>query len=1061
MNSATTTDRNGWVERLIAWSGQNVLMVGLLTLLGAAAGVYALVSVPLDAVPDLSDAQVIVSTNWEGRSPSIIESQITYPITSRFIGAPHVKAVRGLSMPGKSFVYVIFDDGTDIYWARARVLESLNGVQDTLPAGVAPQLGPDATGLGWVFQYALVDPTGHTSLTQLRTLQDWTLKYALGSVKGVAEVAGIGGNVKEYQVNADPRLLARFGVTLSDVADAVRRSNADVGGRSIEIASAEYHVRGLGSITSLDDIRNIVVKPGPEGKSVTVGQIGTVEFGGAERDGLAEFNGKGEAVGGIVVMRYGENALNVIRAVKRKIDGLRPALPPGVEIIPVYDRSGLIERSIATLREKLIEESVIVSLVCLVFLWHLRSGLVVILMLPAAVLLSFIPFAGLHLTANIMSLGGIAIAIGAMVDAAIVMVEGAHKELEQDRQRLGRELSRAEHVSAILLSARRMGRPLFFSLLVITASFIPVFTLTGPAGRLFQPLAFTKTFAMLAAALLSVTLVPALMVLLIRGHIQTEARNPLNRLLTAAYLPLVEFVVHWRRTVLAVSLLLLLLTLIPVLRLGSEFMPPLNEGDFLFMPTAPHGLAADEAARVLHEQNARLAQVPEFRTVFGKAGSAETATDPAPLSMFETTIQVRPPAEWRPGMTWDKLRDEIDNRGQTPGMAGILWMPIQTRTEMLTTGFRSNLGLRVYGRSLRDISRTASEIAQALGDLPGTRSILAEEPEGGRYLDIAANREALARRGLGVSDVNDLIETAIGGETVTTVLEARERYPLTVRLQAPFRDDVFAIRNLTLPNAGGAQGSVVRLSDVADIRFASGPSEIKSEDGQLVSYVSVDAVTSDLGGYVAKAEQRLRERVHAPAGVYWEWAGEFQHLREMEDRLWIVVPFTLLIIVLLLLINTRSASRTLFVLLMVPFSLIGAFWLLDFYGYPFSAAVAVGLIALAGIDAETGVVMLIYLDQACDDRARRGALNSLPDLIEAVKEGAARRIRPKMMTMAAILFGLLPILWSDGSGSEVMKRIATPMIGGVITSAALGLLLYPALYVLWRGRSMTAERHAS
>jgi Cu(I)/Ag(I) efflux system membrane protein CusA/SilA len=599
-----------------------------------------------------------------------------------------------------------------------------------------------------------------------------------------------------------------------------------------------------------------------------------------------------------------------------------------------------------------------------------------------------------------------------------------------------------------------MGRPLFFSLLVITASFIPVFTLTGVPGRLFQPLAFTKTFAMLAAALLSVTLVPALMVLLVRGRIQTEAHNPLNRILTAIYLPLVQLVVKWRRSVFAVSVVLLILTLLPISRLGSEFMPPLNEGDFLFMPTAPHGMADDEAARVIHEQNIRLAQVPEFLTVFGKAGSAETATDPAPLSMFETTIQVKPPSEWRPGMTWEKLRDEIQTRGQTPGMAGILWMPIQTRTEMLTTGFRSNLGLRVYGRSLSEVSQTAWQISQALTDLPGTRSVVAEAPEGGRYLDIKADRAALARLGLGVGDVNDLIESAVGGEAVTTVLESRERYPLTVRLQAPFRDNVLAIRDLTVPGTGAGSVSPVKLSDVADVHFAAGPSEIKSENGQLVSYVSVDAITADLGGYVKVAEQRLRDRIHAPAGVYWEWGGEFQQLQEIEQHLWVVVPFTLLIIVLLLLINTRSMSRTLFVLLMVPFSLIGAFWLLQLFGYPFSAAVAVGLIALAGIDAETGVVMLIYLDQACEERARRGALNSLADLIEAVKEGAARRIRPKMMTMAAILFGLLPILWSDGSGSEVMKRIATPMIGGVISSAIMGLLLYPALYVLWRGRNL-------
>ncbi len=1055
MKPSTAADGpTGIIEKITDASGRNPFLVGLLSLIAGCLGFYALSNISLDAVPDLSDVQVIVYTDWEGRSPSLIEDQITYPITSKFLGAPRVKAVRGLSMFGRSFVYVIFDDGTDIYWARSRVLEYLDNVRGSLPPGVTPSLGPDATGVGWVYEYALVDDTGQHNLAQLRSLQDWTLKYALGSVKGVAEVASIGGFVKEYQVNVDPNKLINYGIGLNDVVEAVRKSNSDVGGKSLEISTTQYFIRGRGYIHSLDDLRHIPLKAS-DGTPLTVDQVATVELGPDLREGLSEFNGKGEAVGGIIVMRFGENALSVINGVKAKIEQLKPSLPPGVRMVPVYDRSQLIIRSIGTLREKLIEESIIVSLVCILFLWHFRSALVAIIMLPMAVLLSFIPFAALHLTANIMSLGGIAIAIGAMVDAAIIMIENAHKELEHARAAQHRELSNHQRVEAILRAARKMGRPLFFSLLVITVSFVPVFTLEGQAGRLFQPLAFTKTFAMFFAAMLSVTLVPVLMVMLIRGRITPEARNPINRILIALYNPVVDWVLRARWPVVGVSVVLLGLTVIPILHLGSEFMPPLNEGDFLFMPTSPDGLGTQEASRILHEQNQRLKQIPEFVTVFGKAGSAETATDPAPMSMFETTIQVKPPDQWRPGMTWDGLQKEILSHVQTPGMADIIWMPIQTRTEMLTTGFRSNLGLRVYGRSLHDISLAGEQIEQALKDFPDTRTVFAERSEGGRYLDIVPNREAMARYNLSVDDINQVVEMAIGGNTIGYTVEGRERYPISVRLQRDFRDSISAISQIPVAVPSGAQ---VPLSQLASIQYSSGPPEVRSESGQLVTYVSVDTVASDFGGYVQRAEKRLHEMVHPPPGVYWEWAGSFEQLQQVEQRLLVIIPFTLLIIILLIYVNTRSFVKTCIVLLAVPFSLVGAFWLLDLCGYQFSVAVAVGLIALAGIDAETGVVMLIYLDQAFDDHVARGVMNTFSDLVAAVKEGAVQRIRPKMMTMAAILFGLLPIMWSTGSGSEVMKRIAAPMIGGVVTSAIFGLILYPALYVICRSTYLPKPR---
>jgi Cu(I)/Ag(I) efflux system membrane protein CusA/SilA len=1038
------------IEKITDWSGRNAFLVCLLALLAGVWGVQALRHTALDAIPDLSDAQVIIYTDWAGRSPTLIEDQITYPISSRFISAPKVKFVRGESMFGKSFVYVIFEDGTDLYWARSRVIEYLNSVRGSLPEGVNPTIGPDATGVGWIYEYALVDESGRNNLAQLRSFQDWTLRYALAGVKGVAEVATVGGFVKQYQVNLDPTKLLAYRVGLAEVIDAVRKSNRDVGGKTLEVSTTEYYVRGRGYLHSTADIESIAVKTDAGGNPILVGQLGTVTLGPDLRYGAAELDGKGETVGGIIVMRYGENALRVIDGVKQKLKQLEPAFPPGVKVVPVYDRSKLIHRSVDTLREKLVEESLIVSLVCIIFLWHFRSALVVILLLPLAIILSFIPFEHLHLTANIMSLGGIAIAIGAMVDAAIIMVENAHKFLEKARdENQGRELDPRQRIDAILAAARMVGRPLFFSLLVITVSFLPVFALEEQAGRLFKPLAYTKTFAMFFAALLSITLVPVLMVWFIRGKITPEKRNPVNRFLIWIYRPAVDGVLRFPKTTITLAVLALLLTLIPLGRIGSEFMPPLNEGDILFMPTAVPGIAIDEAVKILQGQDRILKSFPEVETVFGKAGEADTATDPAPLSMFETTVQLKPREQWRPGMTWDKLAEEINQKTKTPGMANVFWMPIQTRTQMLTTGFRSNLGIKVFGKDLSEINRIGAEIERALGDLPHTRSVFAERSMGGRYLDIVPNRQAIARYGLTVDDVNAVVESAIGGATIAQTVEGRERYPISVRFARDFRDSVEAIRQIPVATPTGAQ---VPLSTVATVAFASGPPSVRSENGQLVGFVFVDTTAGDIAGYVKAAEQRLRERVAFPPGYYIEWVGSFASLQKAKQTLLFVVPVTLLIIFILIYLNTRSAVRTGIVLLTVPFSLIGAFWLIYLLGYHLSVAVWVGLIALAGIDAETGVVMLLYLDHAYEARKATGRMSTRDDLVAAVKEGAVQRIRPKMMTVCAILFGLLPILWSSGTGADMMKRIATPMIGGVVTSAALNLLLYPVLYVWWKER---------
>ena len=1063
------------IERIIDASARNKFLIFIFTLFAIAAGIFGLVHTPLDAIPDLSDVQVIVYTDWEGRSPDLVEDQITYPISTRFIAAPKVKFVRGESMFGKSFVYVIFEDGTDIYWARSRVIEYLNAVRGMLPEGVNPVIGPDATGVGWVYEYALVDDTGKQNLAELRSLQDWHLRYALESVKGVAEVAPVGGFVKQYQVDLDPNALVAYDIPLADVVSAIKMSNGDVGGKIFEVATTEYYVRGRGYIKSVADIENVVLKV-KDGTPVYVKNVGTVHLGGDLRRGVAELDGKGETVGGIVVMRYGENALNVIDGIKKKLEEIKPSLPEGVRIVPTYDRSELISNAVHTLREKLIEESIVVALVCIVFLWHVRSALVAIITLPIAIILSFLPMHGLGLTSNIMSLGGIAIAIGAMVDAAIIMVENAHKALEHFRDEHGRDPDNRERIEVIVHAAKAVGRPLFFSLLVITVSFVPVFSLTAQEGRLFKPLAFTKTFAMFFAAMLGITLVPVLMLLLVRGKITPEIRNPVNRFLIWAYQPFVNFVLRFRWATLIAAVIILAATYFPYSKLGKEFMPPLNEGTILYMPTAVPGMSINEATKILQIQDRMLAKIPEVERVFGKAGQSETPTDPAPLAMFETVVTLKPPTQWRPGMTWEKLIAEMNEKVKTPGMANIFWMPIQTRTEMLTTGFRTILGIKVFGADLKEIEKVAVDIEKALSDFPNTRSVFAERTTGGYFLDFDVNREAAARYGLRVGDVNDIIETAIGGKTIATTVEGRERYPINVRYARDFREDLDALKRVLVPtpvsptsaaspamsgNASSspeAGGTHVPISLLADIQYRTGPPSIRNENGQLVGFVFVDITSSDIEGYVRAASQRLSERVKYPPGYYIQWAGQFEYLKAAEARLKIVVPFTLLIIFVLIYMNTKSATKTIIVLLAVPFSLVGAFWMLYLLGYNMSVAVWVGLIALAGLDAETGVVMLLYLDHAWEKYRDQGRMNSMADLYAAVKEGAVQRIRPKIMTVCAILFGLLPIMWSPvtQAGADVMKRIATPMIGGVVTSAILELLIYPVIFVIWKKRGLPA-----
>ncbi|MEP6862272.1 MAG: CusA/CzcA family heavy metal efflux RND transporter [Deltaproteobacteria bacterium] len=1045
----TESRRPGAIGWVIAGSARNPLITILLVGGLAVWGWFSLRRAPLDAIPDLSDAQVIIFTDWTGRSPDLVEDQITYPISSALVSAPGVKYVRGQSMFGMSFVYVIFDDGTDIYWARSRVLEYLNQTQSHLPAGVTPRLGPDATGVGWVFEYALVDRTGKHDLQQLRSLQDWNLRFALSSVKGVAEVASVGGAVKQYQISLDPAKLLALKVPLHAVAIAVQRSNEDVGGSVIEVAGHEHVIRGRGYVHKTSDLESVPLETTPGGVPVRVRDVGEVSIGQDIRRGVAELDGEGEVVGGIVIMRYGENALDVIDGVKARLAEIEKTLPEGVHVEITYDRSELIRASIATLTGTLVEEMIVVALIIFIFLLHVRSALIPILTLPLGVLLAFIPMGLQGLTANIMSLGGIAVAIGAMVDASIIIIENIHKKLEEWE----RDGCTTPRLDAIIAAMQEVGPSVFFSLLVITVSFIPIFTLEGTEGRLFKPLAFTKTYSMGFAAVLAVTLTPALAAIFIRGRLFGEHRHPINRLLTRAYAPVVRWVVRYRGTVIIGALLVVAFTVPAWFRLGREFMPPLNEGVILYMPTAPPGMSVAEASRVLQEMDRELKAFPEVASVFGKNGRAETPTDPAPLGMVETIVVLEPREQWRAGMTWDRLLAEIDAKLQFPGMPNIFWMPIQTRTEMLSTGVRSPLGVEVYGDNIDDIERSAIAIEKAVARVPGTRSAFADRSTGGFYIDLVVKREAAARLGLTVADVNEVIQTAIGGMNVSETVEGRERYSINVRYAREYRDDPSVLDKVLVPTPSGAQ---VPLSEVAEVKTVTGPPMIRSEDGKLVGFVFLDT-TRAIVDYVNDARAVIARDVQLPKGVRIAWVGQFQYNERADAKLVVVLPITLLIVFVLLFLNTRSLVETGIVLLAVPFSLVGAIWLVYLLDYNVSQAVKVGMIALAGLDAETGVVMLLYLTLAHRRWLAEGRLHTRDDLREAIVEGAAHRIRPKLMTVLTMMIGLVPVLWSTGAGADVMKRIAAPMVGGLVTSFVLELLVYPAIFAVWKGRHLPAS----
>lgn len=1033
------------LSAIIDWSARNRFLVLLATLFITLAGIYAVVKTPLDALPDLSDVQVIVYTEYPGQAPQVVEDQVTYPLTTAMLAVPKSRVVRGFSFFGASFVYVIFEDGTDIYWARSRVLEYLNSIAGSLPKDVSPQLGPDATGVGWVYQYAVLSEKHN--LAELRTLQDWYLRYQLTKAHGVAEVASVGGFVQQYQVIVDPVKLRAYGIPLASVAQAIRTGNRDVGGRVVEMAETEYMVRGKGYLRGKDDIEGLVLKT-ERGTPVLLRDIARVELGPDERRGLTELNGEGEVVSGIVMARFGQNALEVIDNVKKKIAEVSAGLPDGVTIRAVYDRSELIQRAIQTLKTTLLEEGLIVALVCMVFLMHARSALVAILMLPIGVLIAFIAMRALGLNSNIMSLGGIAIAIGAMVDAAIVMIENAHKHLERLREGESRS-------DAIITACKEVGPALFFSLLIITVSFLPVFTLEAQEGRLFAPLAFTKTFAMAGAALLSVTLVPVLMLLFIRGRIRPEAQNPLNRWLIAAYRPLIAAVLRRKKATITAALLALGLSAYPAMRLGGEFMPTLNEGTLMYMPLSLPGMSITKAAELLQTQNRIIKSFPEVASVFGKAGRAQTATDPAPLEMFETAINLKPESEWRPGMTLDKLTAEMDDALQFPGVANSWTMPIKTRIDMLSTGIRTPIGIKVFGSNLDEMERLAREIEAAVKTVPGTTSAFADRITGGFYIDIEPDRARLARYGLSVGDVQDVIASALGGETVTTTVEGLQRFGVNLRYPRELRSSPEQIAREVLvptPMLGDGNGAMIPLGQLASVRISKGAPSIRTENALLSAYVYVDIRDRDIGSYVAEARQAVAEQVQFPPGYYATWSGQFEYMERATAKMKIVVPITLLIIFLLLYLNFRRVTESLIVMLSVPFALVGGVWLLWLLGYNLSVAVAVGFIALAGVAAETGVVMLIYLEHAWEkikaERSAEGQAPTAGDLYAAIMEGAVDRVRPKMMTVVAIMAGLLPILWSSGTGSEVMRRIAAPMVGGMVSSALLTLLVIPAIYAL-------------
>ncbi|MBF0619397.1 MAG: efflux RND transporter permease subunit [Candidatus Omnitrophica bacterium] len=1050
------------IDKIIEFSARNKFLVLILVFIACIGAVASIRNIPLDAIPDLSDTQVIVYSRWD-RSPDIIEDQVTYPIVTAMLGAPNVKAVRGFSDFGYSFIYIIFKDGTDPYWARSRTLEYLNKVTSRLPEGVRTELGPDATSVGWVYQYALVDKTGKNDLAQLRSFQDWYLRYWLQSVPGVAEVASVGGFQKQYQVNVDPVALSAYGVSINKVVDAVRASNNDTGGRLVEFSGTEFMVRGRGYIKSIEDIENVSLGVSPKGNPVLVKHVARVVLGPDMRRGVADLDGTGDTVGGIVLMRSGENALNVIDRVKARIEEVKASLPPGVELVTTYDRSDLIKRAIETLRHQLIEEMIIVALVIMFFLWHFPSASVPIVTIPIAVLLSFIPMFWMGLTSNIMSLAGIAISIGVLVDGAIIEVENAYKKL-QIWDAGGRK---EDHREVLLRALKEVGPSVFFSLLVIAVAFFPVFTLLDQEGRLFRPLAFSKNFVMAIAAILALTLNPAMRMLFTRvdpvhfqprwlagilngltvGKYHAEENHPVSKRLFRMYEPVCRWVLKWRKLTLALALMLVAVTIPVFLRLGSEFMPPLNEGTILYMPTTLPGLSVTAAEKLLKTMDQVIKTVPEVERVFGKAGRAETATDPAPFSMMETTIVLKPQAEWRKGQTWEGIVKELDAKMQFPGVSNAWTMPIKARIDMLSTGVRTPVGIKVSGRDLAEVERIGIAIENIVKKIKGTRSAYAERTAGGYFLDFVINREAIARYGLTIRDVEDVITSAIGGETVTTTVEGPERYSVNVRYARELRDDVDTLKRVLVATPSGTQ---IPLGQLAELKFVQGPAMIRNENGLPSGYVYVDIADRDVGSYVEEARRAVAQELKPTPGYSIQWSGQFENMLRVKERLKAVIPVTLFLIFMLLFMNTRSPVKAGIVMLAVPFSLVGAVWFLYFLGYNMSIAVWVGMIALMGLDAETGVFMLLFLDLAYEEAVVAGRMKTDDDLKEAIVHGAVKRIRPKLMTVAAMFMGLVPIMWSLGAGADVMKRIAAPMIGGIFSSFVLELLVYPVIYFIWK-----------
>lgn len=1035
------------LEKIIEWSVNNrfLVIIGIFAIIFA--GLFAIQTTPVDAIPDLSDVQVIILTEYPGQGPNVVEDQVTYPLTTSMLAVPYANVVRGYSFFGFSMVYIIFEDGTDLYWARSRVLEYLNFAASRLPQGVTPQLGPDATGVGWVYEYVL-DGGDKYDLQELRSIQDWYLRYELASVPGVSEVASIGGFVKQYQVEVDPLKLQAYNIPLQKVRMAIKRSNSDVGGRLIEMGETEFMVRGLGYITSIDDLEKVPVGMGPNNAPILLEDIAQIHLGPELRRGIAEWNGEGETVGGIIIMRFGENALKVIEGVKEKLEDLKKGLPEGVTIKTAYDRSSLINRAISTLKEKLLEETIVVALVILVFLLHFTSSFVAVFTLPLAVLLAFIVMRVQGLNANIMSLGGIAIAIGVMVDAVVVMIENVHKHMEREPTQ-GIE----DRWGLIVKASKEVGPALFYSLLIITLSFIPVFTLQQQEGRLFKPLAFTKTYAMAASAFLAITVVPVLMGYFIRGKIRPENKHPLSRILIRSYRPIIHFVLKHKVATILVAILIVVVSLFPLSRIGSEFMPPLDEGDLLYMPTTLPGISITKAKELLQQTDKIIASFPEVESVLGKIGRAETATDPAPLTMIETTIMLKDKKEWRPGMTIEKLIEELNDAVQFPGLTNAWTMPIKTRIDMLSTGIKTPVGIKLMGPDLQTLSDLGEQIEAVIRQVPGTRSVISERVTGGNYIDFVINREAAARYGLTVGDIQDIIMSAIGGMNVTTTVEGLERYPVNVRYSRELRDNLPALRRVLIPTPSGAE---IPLGQVADLQIKKGPAAIKSENARRTAWLYVDLRDIDVGSYVKMAKKVVDTTVEFPPGYSIVWSGQYEYMQRAQERLRLVVPVTLLIIFLLLYFNFKNIGESLIIMLSLPFALVGGIWLMWLSGYNMSVAVVVGFIALAGLAAETGVVMLLYIDNAYKDRLLHGQMNTRSDLHAAIVHGSVERVRPKLMTVTTTIMGLLPIMWGHGTGSQVMKRIAAPMVGGLITSTFLTLIVIPAIYYLWRGRKFKA-----